>query len=419
MKRFAINSIVMSAGLFSTSALSVLGYILAARLVGPAEFGEVLAAFGLAVIVVSFVDFGINNWTIREMVQTYGPVETYSRTLGVKIVLGGALATLWLGVVGGMSIGSSRATAYLPFGIYIFFAVIASTLAVPFRAQERFTPVALSGITEKASVLLVLGGLVAANKLNASGFSLALAVGPIASSMQLALGLEHRFLRLPATTTRDIIATWNKAKHFGLTGVASQALRADVAIVAAVSGATAAGIYAAPNRITAALVLLPGALSITLFSRAARQTRGTVVELRTVLLTLLLLMLPALIAIYVTAPALVHTVLGSHYSASVAVLRILLLVVLMNTVNQPLVAALQAQGEDAFVAATLWVSAGIGLLGVTIGAAVSGPTGAALGAVSMQAIVTIALGWRVRSRLSTVATVAFPSEPVIASLEIK
>ena len=82
-------------------------------------------------IVVSFVDFGIHNWTVREMVRTNGSVETYSRTLGVKIVLGGVLATLWLGVVGGVSISSSRATTYLPFGIYIFFAVAASILAVP------------------------------------------------------------------------------------------------------------------------------------------------------------------------------------------------------------------------------------------------------------------------------------------------
>jgi O-antigen/teichoic acid export membrane protein len=419
MKRFAINSIWMSAGLFSASALSVLGYVVAARLIGPAEFGGVLAAFGLAVIVVSFVDFGINNWTIREMVRTDGSVESYARTLGVKIALGGVLATLWLGIVGGMSIGSSRATAYLPFGIYIFFAALASTLAIPFRAQERFTPVAMSGVTEKASVLVILGGLVVANKLNAVGFSLALAVGPIASSTQLALALDRRFLKAPATTTHDIIAMWNAAKHFGLTGVASQVLRADVAIVAALSGASAAGIYAAPSRITLVLVLLPGALSITLFSRAARQTRGTVVELRAVLLTLLLLMLPVLIAIYIAAPPLVHTVLGSDYAASVAVLRILLLMVLMNTVNQPLMAALQARGEDAFVAATLWISAGIGLVGVAIGAAALGPTGAAFGAVSMQAIVLVALGWRVKSRLSTVATVALPHEAVMTTIEIE
>jgi O-antigen/teichoic acid export membrane protein len=260
--------------------------------------------------------------------------------------------------------------------------------------------------------------LVVASKLNAIGFSLALAVGPIASSAQLALALERRFRTVPATTTHDIIAMWNAAKHFGLTGVASQVLRADVAIVAALSGAAAAGIYAAPSRITVALVLLPAALSITLFSRAARQTRGTVVELRAVLLTLLLLMLPMLIAIYIFAPALVHAVLGSDYAASAAVLRILLVMVLMNSVNQPLVAALQARGEDAFVAATLWISAGVGLVGVTFGAAVSGPTGAAFGAVLMQAIVTVALGWRVRSRLSTVATVALPDEPVAPSLDI-
>jgi FkbM family methyltransferase len=309
-----------------------------------------------------------------------------------------------------MSIGAGRAISYLPLGIYIFFAVLASTLAIPFRAQERFTPVAMSGVTEKASVLVALSGLVLASKLNALGFSIALAVGPIASCIQLALGLERRFRTASAATTHDIVAMWKAAKHFGLTGVASQVLRADVAIVAALSGATAAGIYAAPSRITLALVLLPAAFSITLFSRAARQTRGSVAELRPVLVTLVLVMLPVLIAIYIGAPAVVSTVLGSEYAASATVLRILLLMVLMNTVNQPLVAALQARGEDAFVAATLWTSAGLGLVGVTVGAAASGPNGAAFGVVAMQAMLTAALGWRVKSRLSAAGEEALPHE---------
>jgi len=90
----------------------------------------------------------------------------------------------------------------------------------------------------------------------------------------------------------------------------------------------------------------------------------------------------------------VPLVLGQAYAASVGVLRIYLLVVLINSANQPLLALLQAGGLEHYAGRAVIATAAVGLLAIAAGARVGGAIGAAMGALLLQLLQLVLFTWK-------------------------
>src|SRR5581483_8389824 len=174
--------------------------------------------------------------------------------------------------------------------------------------------------------------------------AIALVVGGAVSVVFGLAVIPRRFLKLGATSPRQIVRLWLASYSFGMVGAAAQLLRADVAIVTAVAGPYAGGVYAAPARLFTFLTVLPSSFSVALFSRVASAHGDLSVRRQALVLggVVVGILSVALLVLGATARTVVPVVLGAGYSSSADVLRIYLVVILLNAANQPLLALLQA-----------------------------------------------------------------------------
>jgi O-antigen/teichoic acid export membrane protein len=313
-------------------------------------------------------------------------MDLFRQTLTAKLTLASLLALAWIVVALTTMKGSSFKLPVALLGGYVLSLVVAGTLTVPFRASENMTVVSIVGAVEKVVALGVWLTVQGHGDHGPEVLPIALVVGGAASVVCAGLLIPRRLLTLAAPSFRQILELWRSSYSFGMVGVSAQILRADVAIVSAISGPFAAGVYAAPARLTSFLTVIPASFSAAIFPRLARSTsKGTSTRPELVsAAAMLALMVLILGGVGLAAPLVVPLVLGPAYLASVGVLRIYLLVVLVNSANQPLLALLQAAGLEHYAGRALIATAATGLLAVAAGGRLGGALGAAMGVLLMQ-----------------------------------
>lgn len=386
MRKLAFNSIVLALGSYVGTGASALTYLLAARTLGPSLFGSLSGAIGLAIVISAFGDFGVNGWTIRALARNPTSVELFRRTLSAKVGIGLLLALAWAVISLTVLANTSLKLGVATLGVYIFTFVIAGTLTVPFRASERMTVVSAVAAVEKVVALGAWLAIQIHGGIGLEALPIALVIGGAASVVCAAILVPRHLLAITVPSVKLVLELWRTSYSFGMVGLSTQILRADVAIVSSVSGPFAAGVYAAPARLTALLTVIPASFSAAIFPRIARSA-STGASRRPELVSaagMLALMVLILGAAALAAPIVVPLLLSQAYVASVGVVRVILLVALINSANQPLLVLLQAAGLEHYAGRVVMVTVVIGLLAIAVGARVGGATGAATGALLMQ-----------------------------------
>jgi O-antigen/teichoic acid export membrane protein len=390
------NSALLTAGSIAAQMCSAATFWLLARASAPREFGVVVGALGLAVLLSTVLDFGLNSYTLRELASNPEEPKLFARTFSVKMSLGLAVAILWMATVLLIAEFESVSLGLAMFGPYVLASMLTGTLLLPFRSAQRMGVVASLQVLQSLVGLIFLGFLIAVSATGSYALPLALTVGSILAALTALVLSDNRSSLFERPATRDFRELWSKSVGFGLASLGTQLQRADVAIVGVLAGPQAAGIFAAPARITNMLGVLPTAFSGAVFPFVAAQNRtlsarkdwligtGTVVVLTCVPLAM----------IFVFADTLVIRVLGDSYAASGSILRIYLVGMVFATVNGPLSALLQAEGEERYVAKAVGGAAIFGLLTVAVGAAVGGAPGAAVGFLALQVLVAMSLAQR-------------------------
>ena len=377
---------VLTLGSYFATGASAITYLLAARALGPPVFGLLSGAIGIVILTAAFADFGINGWVIRALARSPSSSDLFTRTLTAKLVLALLLAIAWVVVSLTALDRSSLKLAVALLAGYLASQVVVGTLTVPFRASENMVIVSVVGVVEKAVTLGVWLAMQGVTGYRPEGLPIALVAGGGASIVCATILIPRQLLSVSTPSIREVIGLWKSSYSFGMVGVSSQIQRVDVAIVSLVAGSYAAGVYAAPARLTTFLSVIPASFSAAVFPRIARSAvDGT--SQRPELISagaMLGVMVILLGALAIAAPVLVPLVLGHAYVSSVGVLRIYLLVVLINSANQPLVALLQAAGHEHFVGRAMIAAAVVGLLAVAVGAGTRGAEGAAEGALILQ-----------------------------------
>lgn len=396
MRKLALNSVVLTVGAYISQIATLFLYIFAARDFGPNVFGSLAALIGIALVVASFADFGINGVTIRELARDPRSTEPFIHTLTAKLAIGGLLAALWTVAVIVFMNRSSLLSAACVIAAYLALLIVWGTLTVPFRAAENMAVVGLITSVEKCSAL---GAWLALKPLTGSHpvllpTTLAFGCG-MAALCSVAL-LPKRFRSIGRLSPTQLVALWRSSFSFGMVGVASQILRADVAIVGSVAGSFAAGVYAAPARLANFLSVVPASFSAAVFPRLAGGLDRRAVRREAVLgaSVVLLVMAVGLLALGIAAPVIVPIALGRAYSSSADVLRVYLVVVLISSVNQPLLAFLQAEGHERYAGRATVASVVLGLAAIAVGARINGGVGAAWGGVALQTILLLLMGYK-------------------------
>src|SRR5437879_3202921 len=139
MRRLAFNSLDLSLSSYFAAGASALIYLLAARSLGPAIFGPLTGAIGIAVVLAAFADFGMNGWTIRALARDPTSVEVFNRTLTAKVAVATLVAVAWIMASLSPLVDSSLKLPAVILAGYVLCQIVAGTLTVPFRASQNMT----------------------------------------------------------------------------------------------------------------------------------------------------------------------------------------------------------------------------------------------------------------------------------------
>lgn len=385
MREVMRDSSILSIGMLFAQSLSAVAFAVVARTLGPDLFGPLAAAVGLALLVATVADFGVNTMAVRALAQ--GDEAMFTETLGAKSAAAISLTAFWVIAAAAAVRSEDLRLAAFVLGLYIGAYLVLSTLTVPLRSERRMVRLAVVQSVEKSATfgctlfLLAHGfGLVA--------LPLSLVVGTTAAGLLAYVQLRPARRSGLAPRFRRTVAVWTSSFSFGIASLASQAQRADVALVALAAGPAAAGVYAVPARLLAPLGFLPSAFVASIFPRvAARDSSASRPRIVRAGAPLLACMLIVLLLLYLYADRVILASVGEQYAAGVGVLRTYLVGTALAIVNQPAASVLQAEGHESYVARVVAVGAVAGLGGVGLGARLAGAEGAAFGFVLLQLVV--------------------------------
>jgi O-antigen/teichoic acid export membrane protein len=407
MGQLLVNSTAVTAGGYVAQLVTAVMYLIAARHLPPSKFGPVLGAIGLALVIITVADMGINNWVVRRLATSSDRKASsllFEDTFGVKLALALALGLVWIGLCFLAVPFGFRFEDVSPLGVLVIASIVAATLLVPLRASERLAVVAFVGIFEKVAALVVSIICFAIFPRSAIPLTMGLASGSVLAALMAGILLPPPYRSLPRFSLSALLALLRSSINFGLASLASQLQRADVAVVNFVAGPVASGLYGAAARLSSLIGVMPTAFSQSMYPFIARSSDRKAAywsALRTGSL-MLVAVSGSLLVCYLYAPLIISVLLGNEYLESAAVLRIYLPGLFLASVNQPLSMLLQVEHDEGFVARVVGAASLVGLSGVALGAAMGGAVGAAIGFILLQVVTSAFLITRVaaQARLS-------------------
>jgi O-antigen/teichoic acid export membrane protein len=372
-------------------AVTAAGFLFLARRTESTQLGVFGAGYALSTFAAAAIDFGSSTAETRRL-ATAKHLDGFGRwmvrrtaisiipTSAVWLVLAVTTKSLvgWIGV---------SLLALQTLSMVAAAGVLAATRAIR-------SPAEASWLVAAGNVLFLVGSI------SPIGAPLTSAAAGAAASWLLTGLMAIRLLRRSGFgewlgKSRDVANPWAGASGFGVFALAANASALLVPIAAATAGGYEAGQLAAVNRWVQPAMLLPLSYSAYMFPKWSREPSFDLVarSLRKAW-PLLAASFAAVFALAVAAPFLVDLLIGEAYGGAVAVLRLLSLATLPAIIVQPLNSALQAQGDEKFVAALGVISAGLMLLIAALLSQRLGATAAAIASGLAAAVTLLALARR-------------------------
>lgn len=385
--------------------------LVAARVLGVDRFGLFVSLQALALFSVSLWDFGFSTMATRDLAarQVAWPV-VWRRGAITRLWLSPIWATLFAGgaIVLGIRDGEKLAAAAV-FGLSACFISIGLLINASLQGRMRFRESALAGACGRVAFgILALLIAVGRPPLDLLAMSIAALIGEIVITGLYAISSWRTSTAPPiANMLFSYRSMWSSARRsvpFALNGFFNLVYnRLDVAIVALVGGATAAGIYAPASRVQDALLLFPTVATAGLMPIAARRygDRSDPESIRKPLPVLILLSvafsLPATIVTFVFARQIVHMALGSDYAGSIWPVRILALSIPFIACGGPVIASLVAIDRAASTSVIYASGLIVAVVGLLVLTPLFGATGAAWASMIREPVMA-AVGILVLSR---------------------
>lgn len=317
-------------GLTLSKIVSVVAFVLFARALLPAGFGQFVLFTTLIQVITFFFDFGLNQWYQK---------HAHSSDLSVLIqrLLSARLVTLGLS----LSVGGLILTFTHSFNYFVSFILILSLIPEAFLSivdgyyLEKKNAVKVSMKTTVRMSLLLIGYFAFKDQFS---FELICALYLLSSLLTTAWYFPWKLLKHFALSSfSKVWKTLNESRAYAFLIFTSFAYsRGDSLIVGYVLNDVALGLYGSAYRYLESLSLIPTALAQNLFPVSAKE--GAVTSKQAKKLTLLMTGIGILISIgvYLNSPLLIVGILGDAYIQAVPLLKIFSLVLILFFVNAPL-----------------------------------------------------------------------------------
>ena len=357
--RLAVVRVVGVGAAFLTS-------VLAARLLGPAEFGIGGVAFTLATIVALVANGGLTMSTIFLMQRRVDRQRSLVDALSGLGLLAFAASAVF-GVIAAVAVGRLGVPGLIGATVLATGVVAAATVAIElagaqllgigasraFAVTEAIRSVGI--LAASAAIMLVVG--------TAAGYLAGMAIGLLIAAVY---ALWVAATRIGRPRPRVDVGLWSEALRFGLRGQVGNVLqyftlRLDLLIVAAILGAVPAGIYLVATRVSEVVTQIANAAATFLFPTVAG--RGAAADpafTATVVRRVTVLVGAAALIIGIGSFWLLPIIFGPTYAEALPALWWLLLAAIPLSIGRLIQGDLKGRGRPGTV--SLAAALGIGLL---------------------------------------------------------
>ena len=376
------------------------------------------------IIFAIFSDFGLYNYSIKEMSRHTGSLEDYCGSLfSLRLILSVIVFGVLLLILPILPFPRETKLIIVLIGAYqVIFNLVNGFTAVFIAREEMylasFLEFSLKAVTSLVGIATVIAG---------GSLVLTLATFPAVAIVQV-------FVAYGIVTSKQgrpkLVATWSyfacalrEATPYGLASVLFRlSARVDVLFLGFFIGAAAAGVYNVAYRVIFFLQFTGYYAGVALFPLASRLYVSSRKDLQALyrksLNITILIAFPAACGLWLIAPGLIDLVFGDAFAESASVLRLLSGLVFLVFLNHMMGVFLMSCDQQIYRTRCYWTAAWVNVLGNLLLIPIFGIKGAAVATLLSETLLSIrfvirlrdVLGWpQVGSRLaiSSMAVASF------------
>lgn len=324
--------------LFIGRGLTLILFIILARILQPKGFGEAVLFVTLSQLFTTFADFGLNQWYMKQ-------ADLQDKNRLFNQIVGARLFTLFVSIFICIIFLALTKT----FNLYLSFLLIICLIPEAFLSvvdgyyfeKKQSYIVAFKPIIRNG---FILGGMFIFYKTLTLTVDVVISIYLISTILNLLIIFPWKILSLKFVgQLSSIFHTLKKSSSYALLIFTSYFYaRGDHLIIKYLLNSYFLGIYSAAYRYLEALSLVPMSLTHNLFPIAAQ--KKSVDQNTLIKITLIMAFLGVFAGgiLYFSADFLIVNLVGASYQAAVAPLKIFALVIFMFFVNAPLASVVQS-----------------------------------------------------------------------------
>ena len=323
-------------GLILSKALNLFLFIYVAKLLVPQDFGSIIYYSTIVALATLIADFGTIQWYQKQISLFTNKTKVIHNLINARLftfIISAILIGLYLLV-------SQRFSLFL--SALLLLTLIPEALLSIFDGYylEKKQPAKISIKQISRSVILAIFVLVFYQNLTIEIFAFALFASAITNIFWF---VPWKYCKTFVFNIKKALKTLKQSSQYAVLITTSYAYsRGDSLIIENTIGSASLGIYSAAYRYLEGLSLLPTALAQNLFHIAAKKDTLKVTQVYKITAAMLVLGVLAGIGVFITAPFLTTTLLGSEYALSETVLQVFAVVVVLFFVNAPLGSIVQS-----------------------------------------------------------------------------
>lgn len=332
----AKRSATYLSGLLTSRALSVIAFILYARVLLPEKFGEFIFFVTLIQTITFFADFGLVQWFQKESHNQKNREKIFTQIIQARLFT--LIVSLFI------SYAIVTATGFSTFKTLTFLFLLIpeaflSILDGYYLAQGKPGRVGLK--TGLRMSIYLIGLFIFYNKFSLENAILLYIAG---SFISLAILFPWNTLRpFSLFMFSKTLTMLKKSSAFALLIATSFAYsRGDALVIGYLLGNAPLGIYSSAYRFLEGLNMIPTAVAHNLFPLSSKESRVSFGTAKKILRVMFVIGIFASTVLFLTSDWLVPLVLGSSYSSAVSLVRIFALVVFLFFINSPISTIVQS-----------------------------------------------------------------------------
>lgn len=316
--------------------LTLVLYILLARILQPKLFGDAVLFVTLSQFFTFFADFGLNQWYMKQA-DKEDKVNLFNKIIAARTT------TLVITLILALFFLSFTQTFNFLISIVLILSLIPeaflSIVDGYYLEKKRPLTVTLKSIVR--NLIIITGVIIFANRISLEKI---VVIYLISTIINVLIIFPWKILSIQLTNLNQVVfQTLKKSSAYALLLFTSYFYaRGDHLIIKYLLNSAALGIYSAAYRYLEALSLIPTALTHNLFPLSAKKEGLPLIALKKIILLTTITGLVISLCLYYFADFLIIQLIGIGYQTAIIPLQIFSGVVLLFFLNSPLSTVVQS-----------------------------------------------------------------------------